>query len=73
MTLPMVLKVVEFAVQTFATATGTAISSIPIIGWIAGIISALIALTGVMLAVYETPAEKLKRTQKALDDAKTAA
>lgn len=66
---PVVLKVVEVAVHAFATSTTAAISSIPIIGWIAAAVSALIALGSVLANVIETPEEKLKKTQQKIEEA----
>jgi len=49
MTIPAILKVVEGSVRLFAANSTAAISSIPIIGWIAAAIAALTAL-GIAIA-----------------------
>ena len=73
MALPVVMKVVEFATHAFAKGTTAAISSIPIIGWIAAAISALIALGSILATVIDTPEEKLKKAEQTLDEATAAA
>ena len=73
MALPVVMKIVEFATHAFAKSTTAAISSIPIIGWIAAAISALIALGSILATVIDTPEEKLKKAEQALDEATAAA
>lgn len=73
MALPVVMKVVELATHAFAKGTTAAISSIPIIGWIAAAISALIALGSILASVIDTPEEKLKKAKQALEEATAAA
>lgn len=73
MGLPVVMKIVEIATHAFAKGTTAAISSIPIIGWIAAAISALIALGSILASVIDTPEEKLKKAKQALDEATAAA
>jgi uncharacterized protein YoxC len=71
-----VLKITQVAVKTFAISTSASIASIPILGWIAAIISAIIALTAVLANAYkgETATERLERIteacEKAVDGAK---
>lgn len=72
-----VIQMVQNAMVAGATTISTAISSIPIIGWIAAIISAVIGLVQVFKAFApETEAEKVKRLaeqQKKLEEGASAA
>lgn len=71
-----VLKITQVAVKTFAISTSASIAGIPIIGWIAAVISAVLALTAVLANAYrgETASERLERIadacEKAVDGAK---
>lgn len=71
-----VIQMVQNAMVAGATTIGAAISSIPIIGWIAAIISAVIGLVQVFKTFApETEAEKVKRLaeqQKKLEEGVSA-
>lgn len=61
-----VIQMVQNAMVTGATSISAAISSIPIIGWITAIISAVVGLVQIFKALApETEAEKLERLQEA--------
>ena len=59
--LPAIFQLVSAAAEAFSINVSASIMNIPIIGWIAAIISALIALAGILSSVIETDDEKMKR------------
>lgn len=60
------IQMVQNAIVAGAASIGAAISSIPIIGWITAIISAVVGLVQIFKALApETEAEKLERLQEA--------
>lgn len=71
--LPAIFRLVSAAAKAFSIDVSASIMNIPIIGWIAAIISALIALAGVLSSVIETDAEKMKRLSEETNRAKEAA
>lgn len=72
MSLPVIFNIVKIAAKIFGKSITATFLSIPIIGWIAGIISALIALAGILSSVIETDAEKMKRLSEETNRAKEA-
>ncbi len=68
LTFGSVLKITQVAVSTFSVSATASISSIPIIGWIAAVISALVAL-GIALsnAFNESQAKRLERINEACE------
>lgn len=73
MALPVIFNVVKIAAKIFGKSVTATFLSIPIVGWIAAIISALIALAGILSSVIETDAEKMKRLSEETNRAKEAA
>lgn len=78
MAIPIVLKVVQFAIKVFAKSVTTSIISIPVIGWIIGIVTALGVLAGVLVnffkAQYANSLQgQLENAQKATEAAKKSA
>ena len=71
--LPAIFQLVSAAAKAFSIDVSASIMNIPIIGWIAAIISALIALAGILSSVIETDAEKMKRLSEETNRAKEAA
>lgn len=71
--LPVIFQLVSAAAKAFSIDVSASIMNIPIIGWIAAIISALIALAGILSSVIETDAEKMKRLSEETNRAKEAA
>lgn len=71
--LPAIFQLVSAAAKAFSINVSASIMNIPIIGWIAAIISALIALAGILDSVIETEAEKMKRLSEETNRAKEAA
>lgn len=71
--LPTIFKLVSAAAKVFSIEVSASIMNIPIIGWIAAVISALIALAGILSSVIETNAEKTKRLSEETNRAKEAA
>jgi TP901 family phage tail tape measure protein len=71
--LPAIFQLVSAAAKVFSIDVSASIMNIPIIGWIAAIISALIALAGILSSVIETDAEKMKRLSEETNRAKEAA
>lgn len=71
--LPAIFQLVSAAAKAFSIDVSASIMNIPIIGWIAAIISALIALVGILDSVIETDAEKMKRLSEETNRAKEAA
>lgn len=71
--LPAIFQLVSAAAKAFSIDVSVSIMNIPIIGWIAAIISALIALAGILSSVIETDAEKMKRLSEETNRAKEAA
>lgn len=71
--LPTIFKLVSAAAKAFSIEVSASIMNIPIIGWIAAVISALIALAGILSSVIETNAEKTKRLSEETNRAKEAA
>lgn len=71
--LPAIFQLVSAAAKAFSIDVSAYIMNIPIIGWIAAIISALIALAGILSSVIETDAEKMKRLSEETNRAKEAA
>lgn len=69
MTFGSLLPMVGRAFQAFGISVSTTIKSIPIIGWIAAIISAVITLISILTEVIETPAEAAENAKQALDQA----
>lgn len=65
--LPAIFQLVSAAAKAFSIDVSTSI------GWIAAIISALIALVGILSSVIETDAEKMKRLSEETNRAKEAA
>ena len=63
MAFPFILQTIQAA----ATALGISITSIPVIGWIAGIISGLIALAGIISALVDTNEEKIDKLNDKID------
>lgn len=79
MMLPMIFMAVQAAAKAFGADLTATILNIPIVGWVAAVITALIALIGILSAVIETDSEKHSRlaeeteqAQKAAEDAKSA-
>ena len=68
-----ILPVVSAAFKKFGVDVSTTIMSIPIIGWIAAIITAIIALVTVLVNVIDTPAKAAKRAEETLNAATEAA
>ena len=73
LSLGSILPMVSKAFQTFGVEVSTSIMSIPIIGWIAAIISALIGLGVYLAEITETPAEAAENASQALESATEAA
>lgn len=71
--LPAIFQLVSAAAKAFSINVSASIMNIPIIGWIAAIISALIALAGILSSVIETDDEKMKRLSEETNRAKEAA
>ncbi len=71
--LPAIFQLVSAAAKAFSIDVSASIMNIPIIGWIAAIISALIALAGILSSVIETDAEKMERLSEETNRAKEAA
>ena len=71
--LPAIFQLVSAAAKAFSIDVSASIMNIPIIGWIAAIISALIALAGILSSVIETDDEKMKRLSEETNRAKEAA
>ena len=67
------LPVIDGAFKAFGVSVSTTIMNIPIIGWIAAIITAVITLVTILSEVIETPAEAAKDAKEALDQATQAA
>ena len=73
MALPVIFNIVKIAAKVFGKRVTATFLSIPIVGWIAAIISALIALAGILSSVIETDAEKMERLSEETNRAKEAA
>ena len=73
MALPVVFNIVKIAAKVFGKSLTATFLNIPIVGWIAAIITALIALAGILSSVIETDAEKMKRLSEETKRAKEAA
>lgn len=71
--LPTIFKLVSAAAKVFSIEVSASIMNIPIIGWIAAVISALIALAGILSSAIETGSEKMKRLSEETNRAKEAA
>lgn len=71
--LPVIFKLVSAAAKVFSINVSASIMSIPIIGWIAAVISALTALIGIFSTFNETDSEKMEKLAKDTDKAKEAA
>ena len=71
--LPAIFQLVSAAAKAFSIDVSASIMNIPIIGWIAAVISLLIALAGILNSVIETDAEKMKRLSEETNRAKEAA
>lgn len=78
MTLPVIFQVVQVAAQIFSSSVTTSIVSIPVIGWIIGVVAALGVLAGILIntfkADYANSLEgKLEAAKKATDAAEQSA
>lgn len=73
MVLPVTFKLVSAAAKVFSIDVSASIMGIPIIGWIAAVISGLIALIGIFSTFNETDSEKMEKLAKDTDKAKEAA
>lgn len=78
MIIPVALQVVDIAMKVFSKSVSASIMSIPVIGWIIGIITALGALIGLIVgmskAAYANSIEgQLENARKATEAAKQAA
>lgn len=73
MTLPAIFQVVTIAAKKMGMDITATIASIPIVGWIAIVTSALIAFGGILASAIDTPEEKLKKAEKSLETANQAA
>ena len=62
-----ILPIVSTAFKKFGIDVSTTIMNIPIIGWIAAIITAIIGLITLLTEVIETPAEAAKRAREELE------
>lgn len=71
--LPTIFKIVSAAAKVFSIEVSASIMNIPIIGWIAAVISALIALASILSSAIETGSEKMKRLSEETNRAKEAA
>lgn len=71
--LPTIFKIVSAAAKVFSIEVSASIMNIPIIGWIAAVISALIALASILSSAIETDSEKMKRLSEETNRAKEAA
>lgn len=67
------LPVIDGAFKAFGVSVSTTIMNIPIIGWIAAIITAVITLVTILSEVIETPTEAAENAKAALDQATEAA
>lgn len=73
MTIPSILRVVSGAVSLYSKEMAASIMSIPVIGWIAAIVSAVIAATTVIMELTTSFEEAAQNAQDALDAATEAA
>lgn len=71
--LPTIFKIVSAAAKVFSIEVSASIMNIPIIGWIAAVISALIALASILSSAIETGSEKMKRLSEETNRAKETA
>ena len=73
MSVGAILPVLSGAFQVFGISVTKTILGIPIIGWIAAVITAVITLITFLTDAIETPAEVAENAKKALDEATEAA
>jgi uncharacterized protein YoxC len=63
-----IIKVLDVAIKTFSASATASISSIPILGWIAAAISAIIGLISIISTLSESASERFERISNAAEE-----